>query len=447
MEDRTALIKQKSSWLTLWLCISILHGLIGVLIMGYNIPIFNIAHETVRSKASQTYINDFQWGIINAGYPFGALFGALSSGKLCDKYGRKTMILSMDIIHIISSLIVSSSYYYIQLLFGRFLTGIGSGIATVVCSTYIKEISPPAYRGRLGALIQLSITFTICISMTLGRLYQTDPYFRYGVIVPGIISIIQLILYFTILESPEWLRQKDKESEAINIESKLWTQIYHSFEDTQQNKSSNKLHISDSIDEQFISTSITYKHILFCSLCLHLLTQLSGINAVFYYSEQILSETEDATDMDSWLGSVYISIANMLSSIIVLFFVDKYGRKPLLLISSIGMCIASIIITFMFMIETDIGVIICLICFVVFFEIGLGPIPFFYVAELSPIKYRADIMSYSLCVNWSCNTVIAFITPILVNGLDMFVFIPFGIVTFIATIFVYFILPETKHIK
>eukprot|EP00483_Globobulimina_turgida_P013375 UN13399 len=220
MQDTTSLIQQQSSWLTMWLLISIINGLIGVLIMGYNIPIFNIAHETVRANASQTYINDFEWGVINAMYPFGALFGALSSGTLCDKYGRKKMILFMDIIHILSCIIVASSYYYIQLLIGRFITGIGSGIATVVCSTYIKEISPAKYRGRLGALIQLSITFTICISMTLGKLYQTDPFWRYGVVVPGIVSVMQLFVYFTILESPEWLRQKGKENEAMFVETK-----------------------------------------------------------------------------------------------------------------------------------------------------------------------------------------------------------------------------------
>ena len=166
--DSTSLMKHTStskccncSWLTPWLSTSIIHGLVGVLIMGYNIPVFNIAHETVRNQASQSYIDNIEWGVINAMYPFGALFGALSSGKLADKYGRKKMILVMDIIHIISSLIVATSYYYSQLFFGRFITGIGSGMATVICSIYIKEISPPQYRGRLSALIQLSFVFNI----------------------------------------------------------------------------------------------------------------------------------------------------------------------------------------------------------------------------------------------------------------------------------------------
>ena len=97
--------------------------------MGYNIPIFNIANDTVRNKASESYITDIEWGIINAMYPFGALWGALSSGKLADKFGRKFGIILMDIIHIISSAITATSYNYIQLLLGRFITGIGSGMS------------------------------------------------------------------------------------------------------------------------------------------------------------------------------------------------------------------------------------------------------------------------------------------------------------------------------
>ena len=192
--------------------------------MGYNIPVFNIANDTVRNTASQTYITDIEWGVINAMYPFGALFGALSSGKLTDKFGRKFGIIAIDIVHIIASLITATSYHYIQLLIGRLITGVGSGMATVICTAYIKEISPPKYRGRIGSLIQISITFTLCISMALGKLFQTNPIWRYGVVVPGIISLIQLLLSFSILESPEWLRSKDMDHKdrADIIRKRLW---------------------------------------------------------------------------------------------------------------------------------------------------------------------------------------------------------------------------------
>ena len=169
-----------------------------------------------------------------------------------------------------------------------------------------------------------------------------------------------------------------------------------------------------------------------------------GTCAIVGNSEDILA---GFVGTDSWMGSVYISIANLLSSTMILFFVDKYGRKPLLLLSESGMGSAEIIISIAFAVWDDLGVIVvlCLVLFVVFFEIGLGPIPFFYVAELSPIKYRGEIMSYALTANWSFNALIALVTPVLVRSLHDFVFLPFGAITILGTLVIHFVFAETKH--
>ena len=140
-------ITQTTSSVTLWLVICISHSLIGVFLMGYNTSLFNVPAKTIRANAAQSKIDLFEWEIVNAMFPVGALVGAAVSGRLADKIGRKKTIMINSIIYIIASGITATSFYYEQLVVGRFVTGIGSGVATVVCSAYLNEISPDNLRG------------------------------------------------------------------------------------------------------------------------------------------------------------------------------------------------------------------------------------------------------------------------------------------------------------
>eukprot|EP01083_Nonionella_stella_P053215 140859_1 len=110
-----------TSLVSSWLVICISHSLIGVFLMGYNTAIFNVPEETVREHASQSFINEYLWEIINAMFPIGALFGAAFSGTMADRFGRKKMIIAISIINIIASVITATSSYYEQLLIGRFI--------------------------------------------------------------------------------------------------------------------------------------------------------------------------------------------------------------------------------------------------------------------------------------------------------------------------------------
>eukprot|EP01083_Nonionella_stella_P090400 252562_1 len=465
-----------SKSITSWLMICLLHSLIGVFIMGYNLSLFNIPEDTIRANAAQSFINEYLWEFVNAMFPIGALFGAAFSGKISDKFGRRKVMIAGAIINIVSSLITATSYHYTQLLIGRFITGIAAGAATVVCSAYINEIAPDNLRGAMGASLQLTITIAIVVSELFGKIWLKDPLWRYGCAVGAFLCAIQLSLICTLLESPKWLMAQNRRHEAIQVLRKLRGIDYTSqsvsipLKPLSTNTNDTTSHAMDDDFDQLLLASDdvdpeevslwkgirkypVIKRIFCISLFLHALQQLSGINVVFYYSTSIL---HSAGFENVWLGSVLLAGANAVSVIIVTPLVDKWGRKKLLLLSSIGMAMSAVAITVTFMglhdsvggkSEDDWGgaMVFCMVCYVVCFEMGLGPIPFVIVAELTPIEYRGAMISASQVVNYGCNTLIAATSVSLLNGLGVYGFVPFGCVCGVGAFFVFYFVPETKR--
>eukprot|EP01083_Nonionella_stella_P090402 252566_1 len=448
--------------ITSWLIICILHSLIGVFVMGYNLSLFNIPEDTIRANAAQSVINEYLWEIVNAMFPIGALFGAAFSGKISDQFGRRNVMLLNAMINIISSLITATSFYYAQLVFGRFVTGIAAGASTAVCSAYLNEISPDNLRGAIGSSLQLTITIGIVVSELFGKIWQINPYWRYGCAMGGVLCTIQLLFSWTLLESPKWLNLQNRRSEAIKVLTKLRGIEYNSHTQSVELPIScdTATHtIYNASDEDHTETASLWsgirkypviKRIFYISLFVHMLQQLSGINVVFYYSTSIL---HSAGFKNVWLGSVLLSVANLIGVIIAIPLVDKWGRKKLLLLSSIGMIVSALAITVTFIGLKDgqsngewgIAMVLCMVAYVVFCELGLGPIPFVIVAELSPIEYRGAMISASQVVNYGCNAVVAATSESLLHSLGVYGFVPFGCICAVGAVVIFVYVPETKQ--
>ena len=325
------------------------------------------------------------------------------------------------------------------------------------------------------------ITISIAVSEVLGKIWLHDPWWRIGCAVGGVLCFIQLLLSCTLLESPKWLISMKRKDEAINVAKKLRGLNYNAASmdipmkqtlDEENSYNVGFTTIDDEINAQLIQPEVEEDDIapsgslwtgvrqyriikyLFCvSLFLHMLQQLSGINVVFYYSEDILS---DAGFDNVWLGSVLLSVANFIAVVLMTPFIDRWGRRKLLLLSSIGMVIASAAITFAFIYldkndgteqenEWGIVTIVCMILFVMFFEFGLGPIPWIIVAEFTPIEYRGAMVSASQVMNYGCNTLIAATSETLLGALGVYGFVPFGVICAIGAIVIFFYVPETKQ--
>ena len=416
------------------------------------------------------------------------------SGRLADRYGRRNFMLFNTIICFIGSIITTCSFGYIILILGRFIMGISSGISTSICSIYLNEISPINLRGIIGTTIQLTITFGIAISELFGLIWILNNWlWRIGCIIPAILSIIQLIIgYLTLPQSPQWLANNGNLDSSIRILSILRgtnKTINTELEDyippkTNLNQINNENEIKNDnqiplfandkieINEQKTNKLFNFdsnltifeaikkypliKKVLLISLFIHSLQQLCGHVVVFYYSTYIL---ESIGVNNASVGSVLVAFVNFFSVILSSFFIDRKGRRFLLLLSCLGMAIASFLLTIMF-IEVEIEdsgkknvkihifcalATICLALYVIAFEFGLGPITWLYVAEISPIEYRASITSLSQMLNYGLNTFIVLISASLVESLGAYGFLPFGFICLAGFGILYKFIPETKQ--
>ena len=324
------------------------------------------------------------------------------------------------------------------------------------------------------------VTFAIVVSELLGKIYLDDPWWRVGCAVSGALCVIQLSLCFTFLESPKWLMAEDRKDAAIKVLKKLRGLNYSALDvpmaQTLDDDDDNAYNVGFTTIEDSVSKEIgvdeaekldapnvslwmglkqysVIRRLLFVSLSLHALQQLSGINVVFYYSQDIL---EAAGVDNTWLGSVLLSIANFVAVVVVTPLIDRLGRRKLLLISSIGMVVSSAAITlaFIYLHKNDGGkyedtwgiiTIVCMVFYVIFFEFGLGPIPWIIVAEMTPIEYRGSMVSASQVMNYGCNTLIAATSVTLLDALGDYGFIPFGIACTIGAVVIFFYVPETNQ--
>jgi len=183
-----------------------------------------------------------------------------------------------------------------------------------------------------------------------------------------------------------------------------------------------------------------YRGLLVAAVGLQLAQQLCGINAVFYYSTSFLRGVVD----DPQMGTCLINVVNVIATYFALTIMDRWRRKQLLLISSVGMAISCVLLVVATLgYTTKAMALVAVMLFVTFFEVGLGPIPWLIVAESFDTEYVASAMSLTCIVNWSCNFLVGLTFPYMQVALGPYVFAPFAVVLVVVTFFCEFVVIES----
>jgi len=334
-----------------------------------------------------------------------------------------------------------------HLIIGRFLIGLGCGFFTLAVPMYLAEISPIPLRGAIMTFHQLGVVFGILLSQILGMFLSYAPGWRILFALTAALSIIQLIVFPFCPESPIWfLKQGDHKTAKITLKKLRGQSVGNEFHNLKEEVRDSALP-SGSFLELF---GVGTRKLIVIAIALQLAQQLSGIVGVFYYSTSIFQK---AGIEDPSLATVITGIVMVVMTPVAIFFMDRAGRRPLLLIGQgiETIALAMLVFTLLFADSSPTLMlylsVVSVLIFVAAFSIGIGPIAWALTAELYSDHLRGHAMSVATGVNWLSNFLVAISFLRIQNALGGFSIILFMAIVFAFLVFTYCVVPETKGTK
>ncbi len=375
----------------------------------------------------------------------GAIIGALLSGWISDKWGRKPLLIASASLFIISAIFSAISQTILQLIASRFIGGLAVGAASVLSPMYISEIAPKNIRGALGTLQQMAIVIGILVTyITNLLLLDTGPNnWRYMFAAETIPALLFLFALFGIPESPRYLVKKGKPEKAMKILEKLHGNIEASREQKEIKKSFYQVKIP--LKEIFGKGKL----IFISAILLAFFSQVTGIDSVVYYAPTVLMYSGFEEASSALLVSILVPVVLLIFTIVAMYTVDKNGRKPLLLIGSLGMGFSFLISGFALTATIINGWIVLLgiLLFIAFFAMSYGVIPWLYISEIFPNNFRGKAVSIATLVLWASNFMVGQFFPWMLNTLGGWSYFIFSAFCFMAFIFVLYMIKETKGLS
>src|SRR6478672_945309 len=441
---------------------------LGGFLFGYDSAVINGANAAIESEFNAT---SGELGFAVASALLGAAVGALIAGRIADHIGRLMVMRIAAILFLIAALGTGFAWDLWVLVLFRIIGGLGVGIAPVKTPAYITEIELAKLRGRLGSLQQLAIVTGIFISLLVDYIFATIAggsseilwlgleawrWMFLAMIVP---AVIYGLLALTIPESPRYLNAKHRIPEAKeiltgllgprNIDAKI-TRIRESMEREQE----------PSWQDLKVPATGKIATIVWVGLALSVFQQFVGINVIFYYSN-ILWEAVGFTEDQSFIITVISATINILTTLIAIATIDRIGRKPLLIIGSVGMTITLATMSLIFGTATVVDgtpdlstavlggasanvALVAANLFVVAFGMSWGPVVWVLLGEMFPNRMRAMALSLAAGAQWVANWVVTVSFPTLKDiglGLAYGLYAGFALLSFF---FVLKMIEETK---
>ena len=420
---------------------------IGGFLFGYDTAVINGANSYLKAYMN---LSPSQEGLAGASAILGCIPGAMFAGFLSDKYGRKRLLLVCAALFAISGLFSALPRTFEQFLIARLISGVGIGASSVVCPVYIAEIAPEKLRGRLGTLFQLGIVTGIFLTLFINKLIQgmgdeawnVTSGWRWMLGMEVVPALIFIGLLFTVPESPRWLAQQGRSDEARTILVRVGGNEHAGIELAAVQSVAGM--VGGSLSDLFTRT---YFRPLFIAMVLMACSQFCGINAIMYYSSKIF-ESAGAAKNAAFTSSIWIGLVNLLFTFVAILFVDKAGRRPLLLIGTAVQTVALGMVGWMFHTQQNgFTLLLCVMLFIAAFAMAMGPIPWILCSEIFPGKVRGRAMSVATFTIWVSCFLVAQTFPML-NDNPMIgpavTFWIYGGVSLFSFAFVLAMLPETK---
>ncbi|XP_023316729.1 glucose transporter type 1 isoform X7 [Trichogramma pretiosum] len=459
--------------LTFFLSYAILAAVLGMLQFGYNTGVINAPEKNIEDFIKGVYKGRYgeeiaqesvqrMYSVAVSIFAIGGMLGGFVGGMIANRFGRKGGLLLNNVVGIAGACLMfcaklASSY---EMLFvGRFVIGINCGLHTSLVPMYISEIAPLNLRGGLGTINQLAVTIGLLLSQILGieQILGTEDGWPLLLGLAVCPAVLQLVLLPFCPESPRYLlitKQWEEEARKALRKLRASNQVEEDIEEMRAEERAQQAESTISMTELICSP--TLRAPLVIGIVMQLSQQLSGINAVFYYSTSLFSSSGLPQERAKF-ATIGIGVIMVIMTLVSIPLMDRTGRRTLHLYGLGGMFIFSIFITISFLIKEFFGYVqemidwmsylsvVSILSFVVFFAVGPGSIPWMITAELFSQGPRPAAMSIAVLVNWMANFLVGICFPSMHNHLDNYTFLPFSAFLAIFWIFTYKKVPETKN--
>jgi sugar porter (SP) family MFS transporter len=392
-------------------------------------------------------LNELMSGWVVSILTVGCIIGVIFAGGLADKYGRKKLLSIASLLFIVSAVgtALSPSIFIFQCF--RFLGGLAVGAASIASPMYIAEVAPAEKRGQMVSINQLTIVIGILLAFFTNYILVNtgENNWRWMLLVMAVPALLFFLLLFTVPRSPRWLLMRGKDEEGLSVLKKITGEVNAVREYEEIRHSLNKKHEKSGLKEIFLSKS---RKLLIIGIFLAIFQQITGINTIMYYAPVIFDTLGFSVD-SSLFQTLLIGCFNVLFTIIAMLFVDKWGRKPLLLIGSILMSLSLGFLAFA--VNKNIagyGVLICILVYIAAYAISLGPVTWVLISEIFPNKYRGIGMSISALFLWASCFVVALLFPVVLSSLGIAnTFLLFMAICIVSFVFYLLCIKETKNTK
>jgi SP family arabinose:H+ symporter-like MFS transporter len=403
---------------------------------------FPLLHQSVRLS---------QLGFTVSIALVGTVIGALTAGTLGQRCGSREMLRLTAVLYFLSSIACAFAPSWIFLLAARFIGGLGIGGSSVLAPVYIAELAPPRLRGRLVGTFQINIVVGILLAylsnylISLMNLGVGEWRFELGV--AAIPAIIFFALLFTIPRSARWLTTQERFDEALKVLILLGTpnsaaELADIRESLHVELDQKKASLFERMNGRF-----RYGKPIFLAIAIGAFNQLSGINAILYYLGDIFSAA-GFSRVSGNVQSVAIGAMNLAATLVGMALIDRFGRKTLLLIGSIGtaVCLASVAFIFATNRHKDL-LVWALIIYIAFFAVSQGTVVWVYLSEIFPTRVRGKGQSLGSGTHWIMNAILSLIFPIIAARSGAYPFWLFASMMLLQFVIVLLFFPETKRVS
>ena len=417
-------------------------GALGGLLFGFDTAVIS---GTTRALTDVYSLNPAQLGLTVSMALLGTVLGAMTAGIPGQKYGGRETLRVLAVCYVVSALGCAFAWNWYVLLAARFVGGIGIGGSSVLGPVYIAELAPAKTRGRLVGMFQINIVIGILLAYlsnyVIGSLGLGSHEWRWQLGIAALPAFLFLVLLFGIPPSSRWLVTQKRVDEAREVLQSMGAED----PECELREIVDSIHI-DQLQTSEPLFSWKYRLPIFLAITIGMFNQLSGINAILYYLNDIFAAAGYGK-MSGGLQAVAIGGMNLLATLLGMAVIDKLGRKTLLLIGAVGTSLCLFGVSAVFYTQSHQSFLLwLLVAYIAFFAISQGAVIWVYISEVFPTRVRAKGQSLGSSSHWVTNALIAYIFPQVAKSSGGAPFVLFGAMMLLQFFVVLFLYPETKGV-